>query len=499
MANSQIYKNIGASVLPQIVNIVSNLVLPSLIISIYGSQVNGLISTIKSIVGYVSLVGAGISIAATQSLYAPVAQGDTIKVKGLLKAASKMFNRSAYVYMVILLGVAIVYPTIIISDIPYYLIAILVVVVGLSGVSEFAIVGVCRSLLFADRKVYVCSIIQAISLLLSLICAVILLEYEVSIIWVQLALSLVYISRAIFIRLYVNKHYVGFWYDKTTKPNNMAVEKRSDAMIHQLTGLAVWSSQTIILSIMVSLEAASMYAVYNIVFSGLMSICTNINSAITPFIGRTLAIEPLENIRNKYDIVEYGSHVLFSFIFMVTSVMISPFVQLYTIGADMNYENHLFALLFTVVYVFNIKRLPNNSLINAAGHFKETRNRALVEAVICIVGSVCFTIVCGVYGVLCGTLCAIGWRCIDIIMYSNKKILKSAASKSIMRLVRTFLMILLIYWISYDIVKMHMQSYVEWIFYAIICSVCSLIIILFDGMLLDMSTMKTLVKKIVHK
>ena len=62
MALSSVNKNILSSLLPQIVNIASNLILPALIISTFGSQINGLISSTKSIVGYISLVGAGIAV-----------------------------------------------------------------------------------------------------------------------------------------------------------------------------------------------------------------------------------------------------------------------------------------------------------------------------------------------------------------------------------------------------------------------------------------------------
>ena len=47
-----------------------------------------------------------------------------------------------------------------------------------------------------------------------------------------------------------------------------------------------------------SLEAASIYAVYNIVFSGLQSICANINTAVTPYLGKEISLEHEEKARN---------------------------------------------------------------------------------------------------------------------------------------------------------------------------------------------------------
>lgn len=74
----KVLKNIMASALPQIMNIITNLILPSLIILKFGSEINGLVSSIKSIVSYISIVGAGIATATTQALYEPVAKKDII-------------------------------------------------------------------------------------------------------------------------------------------------------------------------------------------------------------------------------------------------------------------------------------------------------------------------------------------------------------------------------------------------------------------------------------
>ena len=52
----KVLKNIFASALPQIMNIITNLILPSMIILKFGSEINGLISSIKVIISYVSIL-----------------------------------------------------------------------------------------------------------------------------------------------------------------------------------------------------------------------------------------------------------------------------------------------------------------------------------------------------------------------------------------------------------------------------------------------------------
>lgn len=104
----KVLKNVLASALPQIMNIITNLILPTLIISRFGSEVNGLISSTKIIVSYISLVGAGIATSVTQALYVPVAKNDTKAIKGMLNAANKMFNKFGFVYCIIAIVVAFI-------------------------------------------------------------------------------------------------------------------------------------------------------------------------------------------------------------------------------------------------------------------------------------------------------------------------------------------------------------------------------------------------------
>ena len=495
---NRILKNVGASVLPQIINIISSFILPVLIIDIYGSQVNGLISTIKSIISYISLVGAGIATATTQALYKPVAIDDVPTVQGMLRATSDMFNKCGWIYLLIVFLVSLIYPIIINGDIEYVTVVFLLIVMSISGASEFFVVGRCRSLLYASQKVYICTTIQAISLLVSLIIAILMLKLRANIILVQLAISLVYVVRAFLLSSYVKKFYPQYVISKQTKPINTAVEKRNDAMIHQLTGLLVFGSQSVILSILVGLEAASIYAVYNIVFSGLFSICSNMNTAITPFLGRSLVMSDITKVRSEFNAIEYIYYLLTTLVFSVTSVSILPFVSIYMKDADINYMYPIFGLLFTFSQVFNVFRLPHSAMINVAGHFKETRNQAILEALICVIISLIFTFVCGMYGVLIGTTLAIAWRCVDMMCYIHKRILKDSLVISLFRIFRMLCLIFLVY-VFMPGKESVLNSYVEWGIYAISVLLISLLLLSLDMLLFEKKTFRLLLSYIHRK
>ena len=470
-----VLKNVVASVLPQAVNILSNFVLPPLIIASFGSATNGLVSTIKQVVAYVTLVGAGISTSATQALYEPIANKDSVRVSGMIRSIDRMFCHAGYVYLAIVAILAMVYPATIDSSLSYFSTSILIVVMSISGASDFFLAGKYRTLLYADRRMYVQALIQATGLLVGLIGAVLLIKLDANIVLVQLAISLLYVVRILGMHIYIKKK-LPQYIQKDVPYVDEAVAKRKDAMLHQLTGLVVTGSQTIILSSFVGLEAASIYAVYNIVFSGLLSICSQVSTAVAPFFGRNYAMQHFSNLNRQYGIVEFVFNNGLAFVLGVASAMIIPFITLYTRGMDINYIDPIVGQLFVLVTFFNIARLPAQQLINVAGHFRETRNRAIIEASSCLLLQLAFVPFFGLYGVLIGVCLSMGWRCVDIIWYVNKFVLNNSPKTSILRLLKAAIIICITSYMSILLLP-NIETWIQWIGYAFGLSFITLIIV----------------------
>lgn len=488
----KVSKNILASLLPQTMNIITNLILPTLIIRVYGSEMNGLVSSTKVIVSYISIVGAGIATAITQSLYVPVARGDIKTIKGMLHAANKMFNTFGFVYCVIALVVAFVYPLTLDTRINYITIVLLMIVISLSGASEFFAIGRCRALLYADQKTYICTIIQAASILGSLLLALFMIAIKADIVVVQFAISFAYVLRAFFLIGYIRRNYPEIRNYRDEAPINAATEKRKDAMIHQLSGLAVTGSQTTILTIFVGLQAASIYSIYNIVFSGLQSICANISTAVTPFLGRELALNNHERLMKWYDLIEFAFFSLVAFVYAITMIMIIPFIKLYTKDADINYIYPVFSEIFVLTSAFYILKLPSNSLINISGRFKETKWRAVLEASLTVILNIIFTYLIGLNGVVIGTGVALCWRCIDTILYTNKYVLACSNFKSLFRMFRVVL-IIIVSAVLRNSINITVNGYIDWVKWSIFFSLIIFLIIIINSLLFDFKTIKQLI------
>lgn len=383
----------------------------------------------------------------------------------MLHAAHNMFRKYGIIYCCITVVCAVLYPMMLDTDIEPVLITALLIVMSLSGASEFFAIGRCRSLLYAHQSVYICSVVQAISLLIGLVLALVMLKASASFVLIQLAISGTYVLRGLFLTALIRKKYPQYSGYMKIAPIDSATAKRKDALVHQLSGLAVTASQTIILSTFVGLEAASIYAVYNIIYSGLQSICSNVNTALMPYLGRYYALGEMEKLREVFGLLELAFFSAVLVVYATAIYTIIPFVTLYTAGADIDYVNYAFATIFAFGSASYVLKLPGTSLYNAAGQFRETKSRAIAEAIICVGVSLVMTFFVGLYGVVIGFTTAVGWRCLDTIAYSSRHVLKTSCIRSLKRVCVVYGVIALASWMG-AVIPFSADGYHEWLFIA---------------------------------
>ena len=119
MANkdSRIQHNLISSLVYQVVLIALSFLLPRLYLENFGSEVNGVLSTIKQIFAYMVLLESGIGLATTQSLYKPVAEKNHSKVNSVISATNNDYVKIGVVYSIIVLLIAFVYEFIVPTNI----------------------------------------------------------------------------------------------------------------------------------------------------------------------------------------------------------------------------------------------------------------------------------------------------------------------------------------------------------------------------------------------
>ncbi|MFA2841482.1 hypothetical protein AB1I77_08700 [Bacillus paranthracis] len=492
--------NITTSIFLQLVNMMVGFLIPQLFLKQYGSEYYGLVSSTQQILVYFTILEAGIGAAAIQALYKSLATNDIERTNAILVTTKKFFNRAALFYSIGLIILAIIYPLVLGGQIPPYEVVLLVVVMGLSGVIEFLIQGKYRVLLTADQKLSTLNIFIIISQLMGLIIRIILIKFEFNIVLVQASLTIVSIIRAFCISLYVRKKYKNVDYDNSVLPEPL--NQRKAVILQQLAGLAVYNTPTLLLTLFTNLKVVSLYAVYNFVFSSLYSILTyTFSVGITASFGNLGTNKDLKKLQYIYKLYEFGYYILFTIVYAVTTIMIIPFVKLYTAGVeDIQYIDYKLAFLFVAIGLLNNIRVPMVTMVNAMGHFEQTKYRALAEAIINVSASLVLVFYFGIYGVLGGTIVSFLYRTLDMIIYTNKYILNQSISVTVKRIfinISSLIVSCFILFIGMNKFGILIDSWWDWMLVSMLVTIVIGIFILAANYMMEPATFRALITRVL--
>ena len=101
MANhdSRIKHNLISSLIYQLVLISLSFLLPRLYLENFGSEVNGVLSTVKQIFTYMCLLEAGVGLATTQALYKRIGEKDYKSASSVLSATNAYYRKTGIIYL----------------------------------------------------------------------------------------------------------------------------------------------------------------------------------------------------------------------------------------------------------------------------------------------------------------------------------------------------------------------------------------------------------------
>ena len=455
----------------QLVTAVCGFILPPLIVKTFGSSVNGMVSSISQFISYLNIVEAGVGGASIAALYKPLAEKKTIQINEILSATAKFYNRSGILFTILVLILGFVYPLIIGKQVDRTQSALMVLILGITGAAEFFLIGKYRVLLTADRKIYILSIVQMLALILSTTLASILIKTGQNILIVKLAAALLFLFRYVFLSLFVHKHYPDV--DYHTTPNTKAISQSKNVLVHQIGVLVVFNSPLIIITIFCTLKEASIYTIYAMVFTAINSLLGAFSNGMQAFFGESLVSESIERTQKVFIKFETVFFAVEGWVYTMAYLLIMPFMHLYTAQmTDAQYIRPKIAVMFVCFGILNNLRNPSSQLINAAGHFKKTQFRCIIEVIINLICSCLFTIIFGFQGVIAGSICSGFYRAIDMIMYTRKYILNSM-KLCFTTIVKIFILLFIYVVIAFlvSFINFDFSSYLRWVLFACVYGV----------------------------
>lgn len=492
--------NIITMFLYQFIAVIVGFILPKLLLEKYGADTHGYTSTVTNIMNYVSLLNAGLSVAAIQSLYKPLAENDEKEINSVLNAIRKFYNQAGILYLIAIVIISIFLPLFIKGDISKFEIIALMLIMGLSNTIECFCYAKNMVLLQSNQKIYVVNLINAISLLIRSLIQIVLIKTNNSIIIIETVPTIMVFFRAFILEIYTRKKYT--FLNSKIIPNKNALSKRWSAFTHQISSIIVNNTDIVLLNIFTNLTIVSIYSVYNLVFSHLYKLMNMIftHGTVASF-GAVINEKNDKKLNKSYDIYELGYYFVTIIVYSITSVMILSFVKIYTKGVDsIHYVDIKLAILFIIISVMSNLRVPCGTLISAAGHFKETQSHAIIEAIINIVLSLLLVKPLGMYGLLIGTICSFSYRTIDIICYSNKNILHRNCLISFKRVI--IVVIGIIGSVSvYAFLKLDFfqKNWLDWFLHCIIIGIISFILATILFLIFENKKIKTIYYSILEK
>lgn len=488
----QFVKNTLATGLLQIITMISGFIIPKIMLVYFGSEVNGIVTSITQFIAYLTLLEAGLSGATVFSLYKPIAAGDTDAVNRILVAAKNLYYKTGHLFSCMVILCAAAYPFFIhTGKLDYGELFCLFCILGVNGVLEFYTLAKYRALLTADQKTYVISLASIAQVVLNVAIVAGLSLEGCSIVIVRGAAVLAIFARTYILWRYCRRRYR--FLDFSVSPNNEAMKQRWDTLYLQILGAIHQGAPILIATFCLSLLDVSVYAIYNLVILGLNSLLGIFMTGLTAGFGDLIAREEKAAFHKAFREFEFLYNITITIIYSTMLFVYLPFIGLYTKGSDISYLYPIFAFLMTVNgYAYNIKN-PFGMLVISAGKYKETRVPTSIQGAIELVGGIVLSLLWGLNGLVIGSILSNLYRDIEFLFFSPKHLMCEPALHTVKLWCVNIAIFCVAAIISFGLPDLSIERFSDWILFAVgTFLLCMLVVLSVNGLLFQQLSLDAL-------
>lgn len=481
----------------QLVVLISGLIIPRFILMFYGSEVNGLVSSINQFIGIISFLEMGIGAVVQSALYKPIANKNFSKINHILSETQNFFRKLGFILVIYICGLIIFFPQITNSPFDFIGTGFLIFALSLRMFSEYFMGMTLQLFLNSAQLNYIMYLTSVFIVVGNTIISIFTIYLGFPIQFVKLLSGLIFMVKPLIMYFYVNRKFK--FVNLNVNYESSAIPQKWNGIANQISYTVTNSTDIVVLTLFSSLENVSVYSVYNLVIMGLKSFISSLVGGIQSFFGTLIAQEKYTELTNHFSRIEWGFHVLVTFVYGMTSVLINSFALIYTSGVnDANYDVPMFGFILTVSQAIYCIRLPYNELTKAAGHFKQTQQAGIIEAALNVIISIPLVAHFGLIGVAIGTLIAITYRMLFLVFYLSKNILNRPVKLFIKQFVIDivcFIFVTVVYIVSSPV----FSNFVDWILYAALLALIYLIFILIINLTFNRKLVSFLFNRFLRK
>ena len=438
--------NICLPVVQQIVSLVCGLILPRLIIKVYGSQINGLLSSITQFLSFISFMQLGVGAVAQAAWYKPLHDKDTKKISEIYVSAEKFFRTIAFIFLIYIAILSFVYPRVVNSGFSNTYVVLLILIIAINMFTQYYFGITNQLLLIADQRAYVTIALQIIVTILNTIFSVFLILSGAGVHTMKVVASIISLISPIAMYIYVKKKYR---INKKVKYTEEPIKQKWNGCMQHISSVIMDNADVMVLSVFSTLINVSIYNIYNLVFNGVKQVILSAFNSVQSIYGASLAEGDMDATNKMFDKSEKITHGIIVILFACTMSLCWPFVKIYTSNIkDADYRAPVFMALMILAQIIFCMRTIYYTLIKAAGHFKETQNSAFIEMILNLVISIIAVNKWGLAGVAFGTLIASIYRLIYCVIYLSKNIIKRKVSIFLKLLFKDSIFYIIMLWIN---------------------------------------------------
>jgi len=461
-----IKRNLIFNMLKYVANLILQFIIRTVLIYSLGAEYIGLNGLFTNIFSFLNLAELGIGSAIVFSMYKPIAEGDTEKVKALQNLYKKFYFIIAIIIFVVGL---ILTPFLksfikdeITADINIYILFILYLVNTLAGYF-------CahkRSLLFAYQRNDVENKIRTLCvILMSIIQAIVLILFKNYYLYFSITIIFTIIE-CLWVYKIANKMYPEINgkskpLDETTKKE---ITKNITALsMHKIGGAVVFSTDSILTSIFCGLVVLGAYSNYTLIISAIISIFIMLTNALQGSVGNLVASQSVEYVHDRFKLVNFIYSYLAAFTTICLVVLFQPFISLWT-GGDIYLLDFSTVILICLSFYFTRMRSGVGIFKDAAGLFWYNKWMPIVESFVNLMVSVVMASLIGINGIFIGTiistLVAPFWIEPHIL---HKHYFKKSSKKYFIRYILDFTIMVIICVITYLICSLIPVGGIWWL------------------------------------
>lgn len=406
MRTTNSLKNISTSLLNNLLLNVLRFVSRTIFIKVLGETFLGINGMLSNVLGILAFADLGIGSAISYSLYKPLAENDTEKIKLYMNFYKKAYTIIGIVVLCLGLTLLPFLDFFVKDDLGinylhiYYLIFLTNMVIGY-------LFSYKRTLIIADQKEYkIVPIIMIFNFLVTISQIIVLIIFENYFLYLIIQTLFILIEN-ICVNIYIDKKYQ-YIKEKTTSKlskNELApIKKNVKALIfHKVGSYFVDSTDNIIISKFLGLSFVGLYSNYYLIINMINTFINSALNSVVSIIGNVNISETPAKRLEIFKIFNFISFIVFSTCSLCLFNLFNLFVGDIWIGEKFLLEENTVLILCLVFFVNGIMH-SNEAVKSSAGLYDKDKFVPIFQSIINIVVSIILVKKIGLVGVFVGTL-----------------------------------------------------------------------------------------------